>query len=243
MHNALNILSIDFDFFQNTTADIMSRCYPDGIDLPTSISRIVWSSYYATPTTLKDLNSVTIDQKNLDTLSVKLTGCKTDIPVMITNSHVKIYDFIHGLMLKNNLLKLNVTNIDMHNDMINNNYELDCGNWLKFISDDYDTSITWIAKPASFEMYGLDKTAFNMIKTDLTDIDPQTIDAIFLCRSDAWLPPHLDIHFDQLKAFISKRFSDVSIEADVASPRNITKLAEQISPLYSKAAKSNNERE
>lgn len=44
---SLKVLSIDFDYFQNVNADTIRSCYPDGIDLPTELSTIVWSGYYA----------------------------------------------------------------------------------------------------------------------------------------------------------------------------------------------------
>ena len=43
----MNILSIDFDYFQNVTKDKI-HLYPDGIDLGTTLSEITWGCKYAT---------------------------------------------------------------------------------------------------------------------------------------------------------------------------------------------------
>lgn len=63
----LKVLSVDFDYFQNVTVDTICNCYPDGIDLPTELSTIVWSGYYANDRTRDKLSSVTIlnDELNL----------------------------------------------------------------------------------------------------------------------------------------------------------------------------------
>ena len=45
----LRVLSIDFDYFQVVDKDTVQSCYPDGIDLDTSLSTVVWASHYAIP--------------------------------------------------------------------------------------------------------------------------------------------------------------------------------------------------
>lgn len=235
MPKTFNILSIDFDFFQDVEKDTLSTCYPDGVDLPTSVSKIIWSSYYAAPATASKIKAVKIDQKSLDMMESIIAKCRKNIPVMVTNSHVQIYDFIHKIMEDNDTNKLNIAHVDMHHDMMNDNYEIDCGNWIKFISDDYNTSVTWIAKPVSFDMYGLDPVAFNMVKLGFESIDPEKIDAVFLCRSDAWLPPHLDEYFDKFKTALAAHFDDIFVNSDVAAPRDISALIEQQKPIYDAA--------
>ena len=43
----INILSIDFDYFQNVDSKTLLMHYPDGIDLPEELSRFIWASHYA----------------------------------------------------------------------------------------------------------------------------------------------------------------------------------------------------
>ena len=35
MSQTLNVLSIDFDYFQNVSKDVLMNCYPAGLDLST----------------------------------------------------------------------------------------------------------------------------------------------------------------------------------------------------------------
>ena len=98
---SLKVLSIDFDYFQNVDADTIRSCYPDGIDLPTELSTIVWSGYYANDRTRNKLSSVTILNDELNLLRKLLTSkdnFRVSTPVLIANSHVHIYDFIHEYM-------------------------------------------------------------------------------------------------------------------------------------------------
>lgn len=51
----INILSIDFDYFQNVDSKTLLMHYPDGIDLPEELSRFIWASHYANPYAEKEL--------------------------------------------------------------------------------------------------------------------------------------------------------------------------------------------
>ncbi|MBR6163692.1 hypothetical protein IKQ26_07380, partial [bacterium] len=50
-------------------------------------------------------------------------------------------------------------------------------------------------------------------------------DLIFLCRSDLWLPPHLDYDFKELAKFIDKRF-DTRCEKGIMDVRDYEPLVE-----------------
>ena len=40
MSQTLNVLSIDFDYFQNVSKDVLMNCYPAGLDLSLSLIHI-----------------------------------------------------------------------------------------------------------------------------------------------------------------------------------------------------------
>ena len=44
MKKELNVLSIDYDFFQTVDIDTLATCYPDGHDLPTEIANVIWAT-------------------------------------------------------------------------------------------------------------------------------------------------------------------------------------------------------
>lgn len=234
---SLKVLSIDFDYFQNVDADTIRSCYPDGIDLPTELSTIVWSGYYANDRTRNKLSSVTILNDELNLLRKLLTSkdnFRVSTPVLITNSHVHIYDFIHEYMDKYEVTDVNIVNIDMHHDFFNKNKELDCGNWLSHIYNDYlnHCNVSWITNPVSNICYDFDQALNNLVKNSIQSIKDFKFDILFLCRSDNWLAPHLDYHFDNLVKLISLRFPNVCIEKSVQTPRDIQSIANNIRKAY-----------
>lgn len=221
----MNVLSIDFDYFQNVTKDVL-YAYPDGVDNNTELSEFVWGGIYGGINADK-IKKVTIRKDEINLMKQIFSNQKKQMPVMITNSHKHIYDFIHQYADTNEPLRL--INIDMHHDMFNDNAEreipvLDCGNWVTFIVNEYKTDFTWIANPVSSEIFGLDKidTEENidrMIPLSVNCIKNMQFDAIFMCRSDTWTPPHLDRYFSELCGCLLKKFGEVYAEKNIFEPR------------------------
>lgn len=223
MNATLNILSIDFTFFQDVDVDTLKNQYPDSIDVSTLLSQIAWAARYQTDA--DKILSVKTNADKLHEIQDILTKCRANIPVMVSRSHKDIYEFIHEGARVKKTSKVDITNVDLHHDMFNDNYVIDCGNWLKFVAEDFDANITWIANPVSKECYGLTGREFSNIGIDLSIIEPEKVDAVFLCRSDAWLPPHLDPHFLELINVMRGHFRDIYIDKDVERPREITNAA------------------
>lgn len=230
--NILNVLSIDFDFFQIVDSQTLMNCYPDGVDLSTDLSQMVWAGHYANPKTSDALVKVKANETKIQEMLALLKRCKSNIPVLIVNSHAKIYDFIVENANRHETTKVDITNVDMHHDMFNNNLELDCGNWIKFVSQDFDATVKWIANPVSKECYGLNDKIFEQIKEDFSDILPEKIDILFICRSDIWLPPHLDSYFMDFAKAVCEHFDDVYGEPAVEEPRDIKEMVSHINSLY-----------
>lgn len=131
------------------------------------------------------------------------------------------YDMIMNYMHRHpKYTALNLVNIDMHHDLINDNFRIDCGNWISYVinklrKNNIKTKITWICNQVSLDIYNLKQDEFKEygmeIHTNLSPLKDITWELIFLCRSDIWLPPHLDEPFQQLANFII----DHSISADM----------------------------
>lgn len=237
MTKTLKVLSIDFTFFQNVNVETIRTCYPDGHKLTTNMSRFVWSSYYANPASSEQLESVTARNDILDSLKQKLSVCADkNIPILVSTDHADIYDFVKDIMSEKQLIKLDITNIDMYHDIVNANYELDCGNWLKFLSDEYDVTATWIAHPISKELLGLSDPAYKNLPTDFSKLDTTDVDAVFLCRNDSLLPPLLDSDFDKLLRFMCSIFTNIRGERAVKSPRMMSELIDNQKRFYKLAA-------
>lgn len=238
MKKKVNILSIDFDFFQDTTPEAMRYYYPDGIDLPTELSTIVWGTKYTENYKHhEEIKAVTINKKLFDQIICILNNQNEDIPVMIAQSHVSIYDFIHDIVDETDCSQLYIANLDMHHDIVNDNTELDCGNWLGHIGKDYkekELVVTWVSREIATECYELlpDELPIEYSLDKFMDIND--FDGIFICRSDNWIPPHLDCHFDTLIKECAKKFTNVMAQRSILKPRDISGIIDVEEALFKK---------
>ena len=212
------VLSIDFDYFQIVDMETMND-YPDGRDNTPFLSEIVWTHRYAERPALFDVG---FNESEYEKLLSLLENQNNKTPVLISYSHKDIYDFIHEVCPSDSPLE--VVNIDMHHDYSNANEELDCGNWVSHLQQEYKTfKWRWIANPVSTEMYEAHELD-NLISTSInTSLEKEKYDAIFLCRSDTWLPPHLDSRFENLLKYFANVFNSVKASNLVMSPRNVTR--------------------
>lgn len=228
-------LSIDYDYFQTPSKEIIQGCYPDGIDLPTSTSNIVWGLKYAEFD--KQLRSVDLNWDEIEMAQQIFLNQKPDIPVMVAQSHINAYDFVFDHSKENE--KIVLVNVDMHHDYFNDNEELDCGNWIRKISEKIEDKLKWlwIANPVGLECYGFSKedTEGIILKT-LADIKDKTFDGIFLCRSDQWSPPHLDYGFTELLYTLSEHFDNVLVQQGILKPRteDVIKIAAQMKAVQNR---------
>ncbi len=217
----LKVLSIDFDYFQNVSEDVMQSYYPDGHDHNTFISSIVWQPIYFYEESNKPIMEVTLNKTEYDLACALLSKQSPMAYVMVRNSHVHIYDVIKEHFKKGKYDNVKITHIDMHHDMFNNNSEVDCGNWLSHVASEIPTEVTWVANPVSRSAFGLGGSKFDMIKSSIDEVPFMQYDIIYICRSDCWLPPHLDRYFDSLFTMLDKIFASVVYEGSISEPRDI----------------------
>lgn len=244
MSQTLNVLSIDFDYFQKVSKDVLMNCYPDGLDLSTELSIFTWSGYYNNPNSAKELQTVGILEDELNHLKKLLLSDRIsdDAEVMVTNSHVFIYELIHNCMEKNDHYKdIRCINIDLHHDFVNCLEDVDCGNWISHLCMDYGKhfKFNWVVNPISREMFNLKEEIFDKkLLKSLTDIKIKDFDVIFLCRSDNFFAPHLDPYFDEIVRLIESRFHDIRIEKSVNKVRDYRKYDSIYEKLKRKEAVS-----
>lgn len=241
----INVLSIDFDYFQDVTKETLSDCYPDGIDLSTELSIFTWSGYYNNARTVKQLKKVGILKDELDYLKQILLSdhIRDDAEVMITNSHKFIYFLIHELMDQNTNSCVHCVNVDLHHDFKNDNEEVDCGNWISHLCQEYEKNFTfdWVVNPISRTMYGLDEERYDKaFLTTLADIQNQQFDVVFLCRSDNWFVPHLDPYFDDIVRLIAGKFYNIRIQESVNKVRDYQKYDKHFCELLNERKEKRN---
>ena len=92
--------------------------------------------------------------------------------------------------------------------------------------DIYEFAVTMMSSNGSAEL-------------QVTNVDMHH--AIFLCRSDVWLPPHLDQPFNDIAEFIKGQFTNVQIRPCVTAPREYKEAARKIAKT-SKAIRSKNDK-
>lgn len=215
--STLRVLSIDMDFFQDADVDTLVNCYPDGRDLLSpSLAAMIWSFRYSTPDPNQSLRSVKCPEDKLEELTQILLNQDKEIPVLVAQSHLRIYNFIRHLAIENDCTDIDIVNIDMHHDMFTDaKGAVDCGNWVNAIRDEFCTSVKWISHPASSELFDDKSTEPNLeiVVNDFSSIQDNQFDAIFLCRSDMWFAPHLDSKFNELARVLVDNFNNIHIGA------------------------------
>lgn len=217
----MNILSIDFDFFQKIPKEALSA-YPDGIDLPTDVSNIIWASHMQLDK--ERLDTVVFDTEKFEFIKQLLKKQKPNTEIMIASSHKTAYAFILETLYKTKNENTALTNIDLHHDLGNNNPNVDCGNWIKYLlKEGRIKGFQWILQPESQKVYDLSDDELKQMHatTNINIIEDTMFDAIFICRSNPWLYPKFDTQFDELFRLCSQHFKAIIAEPDVRQPRQI----------------------
>ncbi len=253
----VKVLSIDFDYFQKVSKETLMY-YPDGHDFGTELSCIIWAGHYVAPDERAKIEGVKLDQAKLNKVINLLKEQNILCPVLITQSHKHIADFIKD-NLPDTKTKFEVVNLDMHHDTFEyggkseTSFEnVDCGNWGSVILNNYPNSqITWVNQKAS-SVYG-DGDKRLIIEPELDNVLNRQYDMIFICRSDIWLPPHLDAGFKKLFNCAARHFYQVRYEKGIDKPRDISLIRERIEaetnffkthyPEQYKKSQENNSRE
>lgn len=220
----LNILSIDFDFFQIVDTETIYECYPDGLDLPTKLTEITWAGHYRQPVDRDRLFNVKANEnliQEVQELAIE-NARNSRIPFILANSHKHIYKFIKQELARCKYKSVNIYNLDMHHDYTNRGSKVDCGNWLGHAVKDFpDCTATWVMNSISLKLADESEIkTLHKVKT-LRCLKDVKFDMIYLCRSDSWTPPHLDNHFTELAYNLGYEFSNCFGDSDVLQPRNL----------------------
>ena len=237
----LNILSLDFDYFlkfENDDTSVLSE-FPDGTEAFLSYSDTIWATHLAHKEVEDKINTVKCNEDELANVLFFLNGFYADIPVMIANSHVHIYDYILANAKPGQ--ELRILNLDFHHDAYNTSQELNCGNWVLKLKERTSNPVVyqwvtsengWNCAKGTIPCFVKEAYRFKMFGEYLSCNKDYNPDLIFLCRSDVWVPPHLDVYFDMLMRFAAAHFNNVTGEQRITKPRDLSKEIAKLREVY-----------
>lgn len=246
MNNGIyNVLSIDWDYFIDATMAQRMELFPDGgnENLGMSLQNSIWSSRYMSG----ELVKIGIDKKALNFLKSVLSLTSPDCPMMVVDSHRHAYEFIVQSMEEDCVKHLNLVNVDFHHDVYDigdhgrcefTDLDIDCGNWMRFLMNDYDSSadtFSWVNRTDSDSCSIPDWCNDRLRVIPLRDIKKYEWDAIFICRSGMWSPPHLDKEFN--KAFKSLAYRNCArVQTNIFESRypEVSRMTRQIKGILEK---------
>ena len=221
-----NILSIDWDYFINASANERLLYFPDvpNEKYNKSVQNSIWVSRYSQSDKLIDFEYC----KEVHELVKNIMYIKN---VMIAESHADIYSFIKNLMGKHT--HVNLVNIDFHSDFRKDIDEIDCGNWLSVLMDEYSGNYEWLGRDDSFKE-GIPKKLHHRIrlKSVMKTIRCTVWNAVFVCRSDMWSPPHLDDAFTKsFYPLTEGRYKNVFIQDGIWNSRYSDEMKKNVEDL------------
>ena len=220
MINSIKVLSIDWDYFADCPIGFKVNNFPDGgnENLPEFVLDQIWVTKYGQCSELKDVKMDTSEMIRLRMTLKSIVNQHTT--VIISDSHKDIYRYLEKFRQTN--IPMELYNIDFHHDVYDfQNDNVDCGNWLRLFinsdgSHDQDT-FTWVRRKDS-EMSGnktIDDNSIIGIPKDIMT----PFQLVFLCRSSAWSPPHLDKEFLSLCRFLNKLNNKIVVDQKVMRNR------------------------
>lgn len=212
----MKILSVDWDYFINASAEQRYAMFPDGgnENLPLYLTNLIWVSHYN-----GELEKIGIKENDLDI--IKNVIANNFDSIMIADSHKHIYNFIEE-NLDDYSDTINVTNVDFHHDLYGINDDsrgIDCGNWMVNLFKNYNCEYNWVNQDDSDKH--LDNCNFCKINLkEIKDIEKENYDLLYICRSSVWSPPHLDKYFiDAFNPLIMQNKIEVQYETDIFNNR------------------------
>lgn len=187
----LKVLSIDWDYFIDASMEQRCTLFPDGgnENIPYYIRNFLWVTHF-------NQELIDIGIKNEEFNIIKGVIASDFNKIMITDSHKHIYDFIEENFIED---KLEVTNIDFHHDLYGINdmkrNEVDCGNWMSKLFENYDCEYNWISQKDSDKE--LHSNIYEIKQLNFENLLSMDFDLLFICKSSIWSPPHLDKYFNE----------------------------------------------
>ncbi len=187
------VLSIDFDYYLDTTLEVWDEEFPPGGDnIPPQELKAEWQQSYQEYPQLRRLGLRHLPYAyHCHVLHAIHRG-----KAYVADSHGEIVELLKQIPRAETL---ELTHIDFHHDnYVSAGSKVDCANWVHHLQlhrDPENTHVTWIRRLDSemASLYG----PFPYPNT--TDYHISSLyDYVFLCFSPEWTPPHLRGAFQKL---------------------------------------------
>lgn len=195
MKSNANILSIDWDYFMRVSIEDRLRLFPDsGSEMITDIMmNFIWTARYAEAIRHgKDIRKIGVISA-YHKVKEFLRCLPKDTTVYVADSHSYAYALCQSFGRP-----INIVNIDFHHDLYDNGDTVDCGNWLLQLLREYRVEKALWVKRKDSEVEGGVACDNVRVTEDIDSVLQIKYDAVFMCRSGAWTPPHLDKKFMEL---------------------------------------------
>lgn len=210
-------LTVDWDFFLSANSFTRLNIYPQNLNERNREEIYeAWKNVYDNHPEILNMG-IDMDKYTAFThIILKYSHLKLFRSFFVSDSHKFMYEIVlnelHSKNLSNNT-SFALFNIDYHHDKFDYyqaNEEINCGNWVNKLQEKCpNMSYTWFCKKDSEK-----RTIWGQLK-DTTIIEEECfeqnlshifeqgkIDAVLLCRSGVWSPPHLDRYFNRLISVI-----------------------------------------
>ena len=199
----LAILSLDFDYFIDASAEQRDRYFlRGGEEIPRRRLGSLWAERYAAYPQLRGIGVVEqfgLVKQFLGALNVERSK------VFLSETHRAIKCVIDAIPVE---VPLRIVNIDFHHDYYHyysGGDVCNCGNWLRRVMEERPgTQVKWIRREDS-QIATLEGDFPFEHTTDLGCVFQERFACVFMCRSPEWSPPHLSGFYEELACALLKK--------------------------------------
>lgn len=199
MGTSINVLSIDFDYFIDTSVEVRNTCFPYAEDTAEAeeVNRR-WEQSYRDYPNLCEIGLI----RDYDLIQDYLgTIIRKHAPiVMVRESHRELYEAVR--QRANRIERL--VNVDFHHDWycMYGGGEVTCANWLRKLEEVFPPirDMVWVKRADSETDCLAGKFPYHMTEDIRSVMERTDYGLIYLCYSPEWTPPHLRDAFLQLSA-------------------------------------------
>lgn len=221
------ILSIDWDYFIDATIEERIRLFPDGNDYNSVLESVIWQTHYHTD----DVKNIGINKKSYSFFS-SLVMQQYFKAACLCNQHRQCYNFVTQILGLNKNAEIEIVNVDFHHDVYDSALgNVNSGNWLYYLMQEYKhMRVKWVKCKTSDR---------GNAKVKLTTCAETTLkpdfDALFVCRSGLYAPPHLDKYLQEFWSCVeAERIYTEDTVLETRYNEEFLRAVEQINSFFSK---------